>query len=670
MTNGQINIKKLIQTIRQTNIYTPIIEAVVNGIEAIDDAKVTDKKITVTLIRDQQVGINYGATIEEQTPAVVSVKISDNGIGFTNENLNAFNYIYTEAKADRGGKGFGRFVFLKYFKRAKITSVYKDNGDTKKRFFDFINADIFTQNNKIEPTTEHSTGTEVFLESLYDEHFNKLDKRLETISRKLLEYLLVYFTLDNYTCPTITVVDEQFGKSIVLNTYINNKDGIYKLLDKDFELISDDGKDKQNFKAKIFKINYGESRSSINLVANNRQVTDIALYEYIPEFKDDFYDVNTNDKGEKISKGYTIKAYVSGSYLDSNVSETRDYFLFHKHHKTLYLKHSQADIEKVAANIAKEAVSSEVKVRQEKKKARVREYVNSQAPYHRSYLDKLDYSVLPIDCSDEEIDSALQKTKFLIETSTKNTIKGILDTDKFEFNKKFKETVDSITGLGESELSHYVVLRKLVLELFKRSLSWDDKQQFDKEKVIHDIIFPTKTDSDSIPYEQHNLWIVDEKLCFHEYLASDKPLNTKDERPDIIIFDKKIPLRNGDDLANPIVVVEFKKPQREEYSAEDNPLKQIANYVDKIRKKDFKTPEGRTINVNENTPAFGYLICDLTKKIHEFCNDFDLTLSPDNQGYFGYHKGYKIYFEVISFDKLVKDAEQRNKIFFKKLHIN
>lgn len=669
----KINIKKLVATIRKTNVYTPIIEAVVNSIDAIRDAGNNNGNIIITLYRTPQEALKFGNQEENETPPVNSIRIADNGIGFDSKNLDSFEYIYTENKASRGGKGFGRFVYLKYFKQAKISSVFSEGDKKHKRTFDFVKADAFTTNKHVEVVDDSAeTGTEIVLDAINDEGLRRLDKKLETISRKILENLLVFFTLDMFKCPKITVVDDFSKESIVLNDLINDPNGISEILNKNFVVESSiDGKDvKEEFRTKVFKVYYGESRSSINLVADQRQVTETSLHEYIPEFKDEFYDKVTNAKNEVVNKNYTIKAYVSGKYLDQNISETRDSFIFPKNETGLFQGIAQKDIERHASLIAREAVSEEVTLRQEKKKVRVQEYVNTSAPYHRSYVSYLDYSSLPFDCSNDDIEAALQKTKFQIETKTKKTIKSIVENNKApSIDEQFTETLASLTTLGESELSHYVVLRKSVLDLFKKSLAWNDNQKYNKEKVVHDIIFPTRKDSDSIPYDQHNLWLVDEKLCFHEYLASDKPLNINDERPDILIFDTELPLRSGDELGNPIVVVEFKKPQREDYEEKDNPLKQISGYIAKIRDGKFKTSKGKTLNVNENTPAFGYLVADLTPKIREFCREYDLTLSPDNQGYFGFHRSHKIYFEVVSFDKLVKDAEQRNRVFFKKLHL-
>jgi len=46
-----------------------------------------------------------------------------------------------------------------------------------------------------------------------------------------------------------------------------------------------------------------------------------------------------------------------------------------------------------------------------------------------------------------------------------------------------------------------------------------------------------------------------------------------------------------------------------------------------------------------------------------------MLLSPDGAGYFHYHKSYKAYIEIISFNKLYDTAKRRNKVLFDKLGI-
>jgi hypothetical protein len=666
MTQPQVNIKRLVDNIKKSNAYTPLVEAVANSIDAIEEAGRDDGEIILTLVRSPQ--DTLGNIAGDELKPFSEVMITDNGIGFNDRNLEAFNTIYSEKKIREGGKGFGRFVYLKYFDSVSVESVYVDKSMYFQRKFNFVKDATIIQNENTVRLDAGKAETTLHLENLKLEHLGKIDKTIETIARKLLEKLLVYFVIDGYKCPKI-IVRELGGVSVVLNDMVGSGNGIENIGDKEFVLETSDKTIKKSFKAKIFKIFYGESRSSINLVADRRQVTEEALYTYVPEFKDDFYDISSNEKGKEIKKNYTIKTYILGKYLDENVSLERDGFEFSAtRNSDLFYPFSQMEIEKEAAKVASEIFKDEVKTRQQKKEADIRDYVDTKAPWHKSNFPDLDLSKLPYKATEAEIETALEGVRFGKEQQARKEISKILESaDEALIVEKVDALIGQITDIQKNELAHYVALRRAILDVFKKSLTWNENKKYEKEKVIHDIIFPTKSNSDSASYDRHNLWLIDEKLSFTEYIASDKPLNEKDERPDLLIFDNKIAVRDGDTPSNPIIVFEFKKPQRDSYAPGENPLIQIADYVRKIRDGNFKNPEGRFINATQDTPAYGFLVCDPTSQIKGFCEALGLTKSPDQKGYFGFHPNYKIYYEVISFDRLVENSELRNKIFFKML---
>ena len=74
--------------------------------------------------------------------------------------------------------------------------------------------------------------------------------------------------------------------------------------------------------------------------------------------------------------------------------------------------------------------------------------------------------------------------------------------------------------------------------------------------------------------------------------------------------------------------------------------------------------------VAENTPFYGYVVCDLTSKVEKWLEtEKDFKPMPDGLGWFRWRGNINLYIEVISWDKVLKDAGMRNKIFFKKLGI-
>lgn len=191
-----------------------------------------------------------------------------------------------------------------------------------------------------------------------------------------------------------------------------------------------------------------------------------------------------------------------------------------------------------------------------------------------------------------------------------------------------------------------------------------------------------RTTSDSDKFNDNNLWIIDERLVFHHFLASDKTFKSmpvtdceSSKRPDLLvennIYDNPLLVSEKD---NPpfasLRIVEFKRPMRDDMEMNSNPVDQCIDYVEKIRKGSSLTKSGRPINIADSIPAYCYVICDLTPSMHKICLNHDFKKTYDNLGYFGYKSGLNIYFEVISFDQLLNSANERNASFFDKLGIS
>ena len=62
----------------------------------------------------------------------------DNGSGFNDANYESFQIMDTQYKQDLGGKGLGRFSWLKAFDQVEIDSHYRDGRDLRHRVFDFL----------------------------------------------------------------------------------------------------------------------------------------------------------------------------------------------------------------------------------------------------------------------------------------------------------------------------------------------------------------------------------------------------------------------------------------------------------------------------------------------------------------------------------------------------
>lgn len=84
----------------------------------------------------------------------------------------------------------------------------------------------------------------------------------------------------------------------------------------------------------------------------------------------------------------------------------------------------------------------------------------------------------------------------------------------------------------------------------------------------------------------------------------------------------------------------------------------------------YLTPEGRKILIAENTPFYGFVVCDLTPRVEKWLHsEKDFRPMPDRLGWFSWFGNINLYMEVNRWDKVLKDANMRNKIFFEKLGI-
>ena len=189
-----------------------------------------------------------------------------------------------------------------------------------------------------------------------------------------------------------------------------------------------------------------------------------------------------------------------------------------------------------------------------------------------------------------------------------------------------------------------------------------------------------QTTSEDIFSEESNLWLIDERLAFHNYLASDKTLNSmpitgseENKEPDLFalnIYDNPLLVNNGKTppLAS-ITIVEIKRPMRNDFKeGEDkNPIEQVYGYLKRIRKGNVSTFNGRPIPDSGNIPAFCYIICDITPSLFEKCENSGLEITSDKMGFFGFNRNLNCYIEIISYDRLLNMAKERNKAFFDKL---
>lgn len=653
----------------------PIFEAVVNSIYAIDDRRDFDhifqystSLIEVKFIRESQTSLN-----DKEKPEIKEVVVSDNGIGFTNDNFASFLTLDSKFHNNKGCKGVGRLFWLKEFGYAVVSSSYMAGREKHFRSFKFTRKGVEDEKDW-DAQEEDTIGSEIRLcapKKSFKELFSKCS--LERMSNMLFEHCL-WFYLRKGGCPRIKLND---GDDEV---DMDNLYGQYRIISKDqedtFELCN------QKFHVLHVKIKKSDDKNHVFYCAGNRvvrkeKINIVGLYDSpISDGEYSFY----------------YQCYVTSDFLDDKVTSDRFSFMITESRD----KNKSDDIfdDIVFDDIRNEVIAkveqylrtfiSENIVQGER---RMSDFVDTKAPYYKPLINALsekERSINP-NATDKAIDTYLHTKLYEQEHQLLEDGHDVLKVREHETDDEYQKRVDDYFNkaqtLKESDLARYVIHRKIIIELLEGILAIQNDGKYSKEDRVHEIIMPMRRTSDNVEFADNNLWLINDRLVFHHYLASDKSLNVmpitdsnSNDRPDIIsetIYDNPIVVTEKD---NPpfasFSIVEFKRPMRNDYKdgdKETDVITQCMEYVDNIRNSKVTDKHGRPLIFNEGMPAYCYIICDLTSKMKKLCNHNDFIETYDHMGYFGYKKNAQIYFEVISFNQQLHSAKERNVAFFEKL---
>lgn len=643
----------------------PLFETVINSIQSLEDSDVAEKKIIIDALRPEYVQVKtdgQGNMIEEPSHFEAFV-VTDNGNGFNTENYTSFLEAYSQLKVKKGCKGIGRFLWLKAFDNVAINSTYLEDGCWHFRSFDFALDGVKPEeNDKILESEGAVQQTIVSLEGFRNPYRDSVAYSLESLAKKLIEHCLPYFITGK--CPQIILKDNR-GESFNLNSYYEKtyKDSLHQ--------------DPMELKGRHYMLYHmilaeGADKHELHLCANNREVKSYALSSYIPDMK------------KKLISGegsYYYVGYLAGDYLDETVNTERSDFNFSD--GPLFGDSKESEIVETAVEYVRAYLSDDLTKIADEKKTQIDMLVKTRRPQYRLLLNRRPevYDKIPAGLTEDKLDLELYKQQQQWEldiTKKGHDIEEKVKQDATSdpgFQKLFDEYCESITELSRASLAEYVARRKAVIDLLEHALEADANGKYSKESRIHSIICPMQTTSDEIKFDDMNLWLIDDRLAYHHFLASDKKINaipvlksSVDKRMDLAIFDAALSYTADPENINSITIVELKRPQRNDLSTEEtDPITQVYDYVTDIKEGKVKKSNGRGFGNIQQVAFYCYVIADITPTLRKSAARAGLIPTQDGEGYFGYNPTVGTYIEVISYDKLLKDAKQRNRALFDKL---
>lgn len=595
-------------------------------------------------------------------PDIVSFQIKDNGIGFNDDNMNSFMEADSSYKEESGGKGVGRFSWLVAFQSAHVESVFYQRGQFFKREFTFsVNHD------EIEDRAFHTDAreccTSVELKDIKTPFDRSLPKNAKTIANRILQHCLIYFLAKD--CPKVELIDEQ--ERIDLNDLCREK----ILIDSNIEKFTIGGYDFELLHVKAEESGVGGNK--LFLCANDRLVETRNLDKYVTNLDKSIYEKN----------GFWYIGILSGKYFNENVDMNRLSFSIPEGGlaKDLPLL-SMDEIIEMASELVEQYLAEYLEPIAKEKETMIRRFVTNVAPQFRHLLKYKQDAIRKIkpNFSEDKLADELYQIKYNFDRELTEESTALLHKLNYghitdhEYREGFQKQVQKISDSNAAVLAEYVAHRKLILDLLenaiRKKMALGDYQN---EKYIHDLIYPMRSDSSEQLYENHNLWLLDEKLAYATYISSDIPFNNdrEEEWPDILILDGPVAMSensNDGSVFNSIFIFELKKPMRKDYSDGDNPISQLYRYADKIKSGKAMDKDGRLIRVSETTQFYLYALCDINEKLISILNHYGIFHpTPDRMGYFGYHQGYNAHIEILSYDKMLSDSKKRNKVLFDKL---
>lgn len=633
----------------------PMYEAISNSFHSIEDRWDDD------LEEKGRLEVQFDATRRQ-------IYVADNGNGLDAGNLTAFLTPLTGNKFERGGKGFGRFMAFKVYKKVFYSSGHnqKDGEPTKEAF----SYDPFSSDDNLTPiaATEGANihrfdlGVTVLMHTPivdFEEYFDldgkerRYDHDAEDIVAAVLDHFLIEFI--QRKVPKHFILEIMGAK---FNLYDYFHDSLSVGGKKTAHLVI--GEEVVEFTFNYFKVGEDQAKKHrLYFYANNRAASEL---ENISS--------GLNDKSFSETVGGDERKYfylvaVSSDFFRSSQSRDR---ITNLHGKVSFEGSKKKSIKDHLVAFAKKHIleieAVYTKARREKMQAHV-DHLVAIDPLLRRGLGG---------------GSAADFVKKRSITETREQLASDLFVErfrrKFDFTKLDENaSVDELVNIVRTQipddakeaLAVYVAYRNHVIQIFGELLKKNDDGLATEDKV-HQLIYPRYKDSEEVDYSSHNLWLLDDDLAYARYISSDRTPDGNARGKGQYAHDLLI---NNE---NELMIVEMKRPQKKGYTtaqegSTNNPVDQLKKQILDIReKKKVTASDGREVQISPESMVRGYVLADWNDSLRTYLTMEDFTITNyGGQMAYKYFSALNLMLEVVAFDRLIDRASNRNEAFVEML---
>ena len=647
-------VKRLPKPSNSTEALQPLFEAVSNAMHAVDDL------FGETAIERGRVSVEI---FNLRDPNHIEIEVRDNGVGLDHERFEAFRTTDTDFKIARGGKGVGRLLWLDAFEQTRVNSVFRADGTLKRRAFSFR----LTSENQIDdkpPTnvegSEAFTGTTVHFLGLRGQAYRtKFPSYPRNLVKHFGSHFLAGFILGR--SPKIDLIID--GET----TYF--PEGVTDLLfeQRDTETVETEAFGCFKLSSFVFRKEASsdfDGNHQLHFVAGRRTVMTRKIDGLlgVGRFGDD--------------SDLVYHGCVEGEFLEERVNQERTHFNFDEG--------VTDDIAKACAHKARAtALKNEVEAFDAGRLATMRSFLNDYPSFQFELPEQLLDATPKNATKAEDFARALIPHRIRRDYERRVQVQSIVAVlhSEMEIPDNFTEAVrkaaDEVRAEEQRQLTEYVLRRKMVLDVLDvlirrvRDLASGERGHH-LEGTLHQFICPMRVrgdDPSKIETSDHDLWVLDERLAFATYFASDVSFSQliKDsknaERPDLLIFDRLHGLGlEGEEPLSRVMLIEFKKPGRRDYDDRYAPHNQISRYLHELSNGNIEGYNGDRIRIASDCVFHCYVVADIVGQLEIQTSGWETT--ANGRGRWMPLKGkYRGSIEIIEWKDLIKDARTRNHAF-------
>ena len=475
---------------KNVSFLQPLFEAISNSLEA--GAK------------DIKIKFDTENCIPKITPKIVGFSIEDDGCGFTEEQRNAFNELWTKNKIDLGCKGFGRLTWLRVFNEILIESY-----TSKEKINIIFTKDYDTGNDiKIEESS-NARKTKITFCNVSDKFYKVAENSKEQ-------------NIDNREIADLSKIVDKVEKHLLVKLYLLKKQGVkfnirFFLKDQEEKLTDDNMKEL--------------SRESFNITGIDQKDYLFDIYYSFIENKDKKQDLFYCADNRTIKKFQSeinldnlpsedsVIMLLCSDYLNSRVNDERTDFII-ENKETLI---DPVNFERINLNLKNKVKNICLKKYPEitKENEKEEQEAINEVPYLKKYIKQVDSIIKN---KNDLINTA--KSKYETEKNyIKERFKKILEDKKLDTDK-FIKTMEDVSDIATRELGAYFVYRQQIIDGLKKL---SDKRE-KLEELLHNL-FLTKGEKDLSGLEKsnkydNNIWLLDDKFMSYSSIFSDTKIKT------------------------------------------------------------------------------------------------------------------------------------------------